>query len=176
MANYRDLRISVMPSPLGKRSNNNRNRIPHSDRKRLKPARVRSNSEQLCVDFEPYTCILPTMYSTTHADVQVIVPSTVYRVLQGEFNHEFSNIVFIDCRYDYEFQGGAFANAIHLNDPASLEKYFFTTISKQAAKTAYIFYCEFSVQRAPKQYVFYNKRSFVFIDTDYDTSAVSIDV
>jgi rhodanese-related sulfurtransferase len=62
----------------------------------------------------------------------------------------------IDCRFDYEFEGGHIKGALNLNSPIKVEEYFFKlkdqiqTMMQQRAIV--VFHCEFSQHRGPKMY------------------------
>lgn len=62
----------------------------------------------------------------------------------------------IDCRFDYEYNGGHIEGAINLNTPEAMEKFFFSDKERiqnlMASKTAIVFHCEFSQHRGPKMY------------------------
>ena len=52
----------------------------------------------------------------------------------------------VDCRFDYEYEGGHIENAININDPKEMEALFFKdkeTVEKMMRKVI-IFHCEFS--------------------------------
>ncbi|CAJ0946469.1 unnamed protein product, partial [Mesorhabditis belari] len=61
--------------------------------------------------------------------------------------------VLIDCRYNYEYEGGHLDTAINLHDPLMLHEFFFSDnhleMKTKTAKVP-IFYCEFSEVRGPK--------------------------
>jgi len=54
----------------------------------------------------------------------------------------------VDCRFDYEYEGGHIDGAINLTSPLKVEEYFFKnkeTIERlMNEQTAIIFHCEFS--------------------------------
>ena len=58
------------------------------------------------------------------------------------------NILIVDCRFKYEYEGGHIKDAININCKSDLEKSFFgsksTTESLMKQKTIIIFHCEFS--------------------------------
>lgn len=76
------------------------------------------------------------------------------RVLQGEFNDR-ADVVIIDCRFPFEYEGGHIRGAVNVFEPESLERLVFDEkriegLSKK--ETMIIFHCEFSQHRAPKLY------------------------
>mgnify|MGYP001029732229 CR=1 FL=1 len=78
-------------------------------------------------------------------------------MLKGAFNEFFSEVVVVDCRYPYEFEGGHINGARNLHTPQQIEATFPVIRCAQEddkqRKPAIIFYCEFSSGRGPRQYV-----------------------
>jgi M-phase inducer tyrosine phosphatase len=66
------------------------------------------------------------------------------------------NFVVIDCRFDYEHQGGQISGAINLNTKDAVQEYFFGDSQRikqfMLDRTIIIFHCEFSQRRAPILY------------------------
>lgn len=62
----------------------------------------------------------------------------------------------IDCRFDYEFDGGHIKGAMNLNSPLKVEEYFFKIKDQiqnfMKERAIVIFHCEFSQHRGPKMY------------------------
>ncbi|KAH7459420.1 M-phase inducer phosphatase 3 [Phytophthora ramorum] len=99
----------------------------------------------------PLKPILPTVYSGRHPDLNVITPGTVANVLRGEFKDELADFELLDCRFPFEFEGGSLKGAISLCDPDRMDaKFFLSTALENCTRTALIFFCEFSANRAPK--------------------------
>lgn len=69
----------------------------------------------------------------------------------------------IDCRFDYEYEGGHIQGAINLSELADIEGRLLNGPSPPEpstsetpgpeGKTVLIFHCEFSAKRAPTRYV-----------------------
>lgn len=76
----------------------------------------------------------------------------VSRLLNGDFDSQLASYALIDCRFSYEHEGGCLRGAQSLCDPASVEQAFLWNPSKVCKRTALVFYCEFSANRAPKMY------------------------
>ncbi|ETO76313.1 hypothetical protein F442_08148 [Phytophthora nicotianae P10297] len=94
---------------------------------------------------------LPTVYSSKHPDLNVITPETVARILRGEFKEQLAGFKLLDCRFPFEFEGGSLKGASSLCDPENMEMQFFQpTTFEHTTRTALIFFCEFSANRAPK--------------------------
>ena len=80
-----------------------------------------------------------------------ITRETLVEVLDGKYNHCYDQSIIIDCRFEYEFQGGHIDGAINVNDKDALSaKLFDENLSENALL---IFHCEYSAKRAPAMYV-----------------------
>eukprot|EP01127_Copromyxa_protea_P000238 TRINITY_DN1020_c0_g4_i2.p1 TRINITY_DN1020_c0_g4~~TRINITY_DN1020_c0_g4_i2.p1 ORF type:complete len:416 (-),score=71.02 TRINITY_DN1020_c0_g4_i2:76-1323(-) len=78
-----------------------------------------------------------------------ISPQTASDLVNGRYQHlGFESIVIIDCRYDYEYEGGHIKGAINCPNPESIDA-LFQTMSPDS-HTCFVFHCEFSSERAPR--------------------------
>lgn len=68
-------------------------------------------------------------------------------VLDGEFNHMYEKLVVIDCRFEYEYEGGHIEGAVNFNDKEKLSAQLFDV--EPTSKALLIFHCEYSAHRAP---------------------------
>ncbi|EMG46226.1 hypothetical protein G210_3543 [Candida maltosa Xu316] len=71
------------------------------------------------------------------------------KIINGDHIHEFNHFKIIDCRFDYEFNGGHIINALNLSSKDDLENYFNQHKTLGQDKQLIIFHCEFSVFRGP---------------------------
>jgi hypothetical protein len=55
---------------------------------------------------EAHVPVLPTNPHASHSDLPCIDPTTLMRLLRGEFAGMFTRIFIIDCRFQYEYEGG----------------------------------------------------------------------
>lgn len=85
------------------------------------------------------------------------------RLLDGEFDDKIVQFHVIDCRFDYEYNGGHVQGAININTTAGVEEFLLTpklskpvpsVSSESGRKVVIIFHCEFSAKRGPTLYVF----------------------
>ncbi|OCH95193.1 hypothetical protein OBBRIDRAFT_611028 [Obba rivulosa] len=83
---------------------------------------------------------------------------TLDDLLDGVYNDEIERFHIIDCRFDYEYNGGHIPSAVNINTTAGVEEYLLgskaskpipSTSGDLGKKTILIFHCEFSVKRAP---------------------------
>lgn len=72
--------------------------------------------------------------------------STLLQVLGGNFNDRFDNIMIIDCRFEYEYEGGHINGAVNFNDKDQLASLLFNS---PQSRTALVLHCEYSAHRAP---------------------------
>lgn len=79
-------------------------------------------------------------------------------LLDGAYNSQIQNFHVIDCRFDYEYNGGHIPGAMNLRDQTEVENFFLgtrvdkpepSTSGDLTMKTIIVFHCEFSIQRAP---------------------------
>lgn len=77
-------------------------------------------------------------------------------LLDGEYLGFFDKIQIIDCRFEYEYQGGHINNAVNVNLQQQLEERFVgqdrrvsEEMTQQQQRTLMVFHCEFSSYRGP---------------------------
>lgn len=79
------------------------------------------------------------------------VPRISHEVLAGlmEDPHpeQFGKLCVVDCRYDFEYDGGCILNAIRFENKRQLIKMFFSDLQDDVI---IVFHCEFSSERGPK--------------------------
>lgn len=72
---------------------------------------------------------------------------TFLEVMDGKYSHEYSQRLVIDCRFEYEYEGGHIDGAINYNDKELLARHLFE--HPMEGKVLLIFHCEYSAHRAP---------------------------
>lgn len=82
-----------------------------------------------------------------------ISKETLLAVLDGQYSDRISQQRIVDCRFDYEYKGGHIDGAVKLNDRLLFVNNLFD--SPIDGRVILVFYCEYSVLRAPQmaQYV-----------------------
>jgi len=80
--------------------------------------------------------------------IRRVSPCTVASLLRGEYKDEVDQFFIVDCRYDFEFEGGHVQNAANLPSKSAIER-FFQEHRSAAGKTVLIFHCEYSKRRGP---------------------------
>ena len=76
-----------------------------------------------------------------------ITKDTMVDVLDGKYGQCYDRSIIIDCRFEYEYEGGHIEGAINVNDKERLAMQLFE--SPAAENALLIFHCEYSVHRAP---------------------------
>ena len=76
-----------------------------------------------------------------------ITKDTMIDVLDGKYGQCYDRSIIVDCRFEYEYEGGHIEGAINVNDKERLAAQLFE--SPPPEKTLLIFHCEYSAHRAP---------------------------
>jgi M-phase inducer tyrosine phosphatase len=71
---------------------------------------------------------------------------TLLDVMDGKYAQQFDQSVIIDCRFEYEYEGGHIETAVNFNDKDRLANQLFEV---PLSKTLLILHCEYSAHRAP---------------------------
>jgi M-phase inducer tyrosine phosphatase len=82
-----------------------------------------------------------------------ITQETMLHILSGNYSEQYNEIKVVDCRFEYEFNGGHIAGASNYNDKELLARELFaltaSAIALPSHKTLIVLHCEYSVHRAP---------------------------
>lgn len=79
-------------------------------------------------------------------------------LLDGMYDSQIVDYHIIDCRFDYEYNGGHIPGAVNINTTAAVEELLLgpsltkprpSASGDQVRKTILVFHCEFSAKRAP---------------------------
>lgn len=93
----------------------------------------------------------PTLPHFSSGDSGDTIPrissQTLVEVLDGKYSRQFDHKMIIDCRFEYEYDGGHIDGAINYNDKELLARHLFQT--PMDGRTLIIFHCEYSAHRAP---------------------------
>lgn len=77
-----------------------------------------------------------------------ISQSTMLEVLDQKYADKYDRVLVVDCRFEYEYEGGHIENAVNFNDKQHLANELFGP-NLPSSNTLLIFHCEYSVHRAP---------------------------
>ncbi|KAM0535976.1 hypothetical protein ACHAQF_005377 [Verticillium nonalfalfae] len=76
-----------------------------------------------------------------------ISKETMVDVLDGKYSEHYDQKMIIDCRFEYEYDGGHIDGAVNYNSKDLLASHLFRTPMK--GRSLLIFHCEYSAHRAP---------------------------
>jgi hypothetical protein len=97
----------------------------------------------------------------------------------GRYREGIKEFLVIDCRFDYEYEGGHIDGAINLSEHADIESRLLNLSSPEPStsecaprdgKTILIFHCEFSAKRAPTRWAFLPSSPYFELETDPSSS------
>ena len=85
--------------------------------------------------------------------------SVLLDLIHGKYSSQFDQVMIIDCRFEYEYEGGHINGAINFTDKEHLATQLF---SPPKPRTALVLHCEYSAHRAPimARHVRHSDRSF----------------
>nr|XP_046269302.1 M-phase inducer phosphatase 2 [Scatophagus argus] len=116
-------------------------------------------SNELIGDFtKPF--VLPTV-DGKHQDLKYITSDTMVAAVSDQFNLLVEQVIVIDCRYPYEFEGGHIKGALNLHQEDQVEDFLLKTPiipSCSDKRVVIIFHCEFSSERGPRMCRFVRER------------------
>lgn len=97
---------------------------------------------------EPQEPVLPHFSADDPTDsIPRISKETMVDVLEGRYSDRFDQKMVIDCRFEYEYDGGHIDGAVNYNSKELLSSQLFRT--PMHGKSLLIFHCEYSAHRAP---------------------------
>jgi M-phase inducer tyrosine phosphatase len=106
---------------------------------------------------DTYELQLPHFFPVDEPDsLPRIQLDTLISIIDGQHSQKYDNILIVDCRFEYEFQGGHIQGATNHNDKEVLANELFNRSA--AERTLLIFHCEYSVHRAPIMAKFIRQR------------------
>ena len=137
---------------LGRRTqslqcNNEPFRPMRSEKRTCTDGLLRSPTMEIDETHEPK---LP--HHTSNDDVDPlprITTETLVDLMNGAHTDKVESPTIIDCRFEYEFQGGHVEGAINYNDKELLATKLFEEVPSNSTRRPLIFHCEYSAHRAP---------------------------
>ncbi|KAH6644016.1 hypothetical protein C7974DRAFT_12677 [Boeremia exigua] len=90
---------------------------------------------------------LPHFTPTEPESLPRITHETLIQVLDGTYEHMYDETAIIDCRFEYEYNGGHIEGALNFCDKEQLAERLFSAPAN--TNTLLILHCEYSAHRAP---------------------------
>lgn len=115
----------------------------------IKPKEPSNPKLQSVMDMEePAEPLLPHFFPEDQNDnIPRLARATFLDILDGKYNEHYDNKLIIDCRFEYEYEGGHVADAVNYNDKELLASHLFQ--NQVDGRTLIVFHCEYSAHRAP---------------------------
>ncbi|KIK06553.1 hypothetical protein K443DRAFT_129827 [Laccaria amethystina LaAM-08-1] len=97
-------------------------------------------------------------HRVTEDGLMRINSQTLNDLLDNKYDSEITDFHVIDCRFDYEYNGGHIPGAVNINTTAAVEELLLgpsltkprpSVSGDKTRKTILVFHCEFSAKRAP---------------------------
>ncbi|KAI4254682.1 MAG: hypothetical protein LQ352_002956 [Teloschistes flavicans] len=95
-------------------------------------------------------------FMANEESVPRITKETMVDVLDGKYQGPYDQSLIVDCRFEYEYEGGHIDGAINVNSKEELASKLFDPVS--SSRTLLIFHCEYSAHRAPLMAKFLRQR------------------
>jgi M-phase inducer tyrosine phosphatase len=116
--------------------------------KKEEPSYAQSTLQSVMDVDEPNQPILPHFYEDGQpGGIPRIAKGTLLEILDGKFDEHYDQRMVVDCRFEYEYEGGHINGAVNYNDKELLTSQLFETALP--GKTLLVFHCEYSAHRAP---------------------------
>ncbi|KOS16595.1 M-phase inducer phosphatase [Escovopsis weberi] len=97
---------------------------------------------------EAHEPILPHFMADDPTDtIPRITRETMLEILDGKYSERYDQRMVIDCRFEYEYDGGHIDGAVNHNDKELLTRQLFETPID--GRSLLILHCEYSAHRAP---------------------------
>lgn len=94
-------------------------------------------------------CGIPT-FKVRQDPFPRLTHETLLSLIDGNYGDVYEEIVLVDCRFEYEYEGGHIDGAINVNTKQQLEQVLFSSNANSVPKTKLlVFHCEYSAFRSP---------------------------
>ncbi|KAL8699014.1 MAG: hypothetical protein Q9224_001596 [Gallowayella concinna] len=102
-------------------------------------------------DDNPQLQLLLPHFMADSENLPRITKETMIDVLDGKHRALYDRSLIVDCRFEYEYDGGHIDGAVNVNSKDDLAKRLFESLCEPAtsSRTILIFHCEYSAHRAP---------------------------
>lgn len=155
----------VTGSPL-----QNRNRRGKDLRRFHSMVQTSKEKESYIMGDNSYLSKSPIKYFKVENDLLPrIDEDELHKILLGAYENAFDEYLIVDCRFDYEYNGGHIKNAVNVSTQKDLEEFFINNEANLTSdrKQLLIFHCEFSIFRGPNMASFLRKRDRLLNKDNY---------
>lgn len=117
---------------------------------------VKDDNTNRCIGLDPIKDVddapqlqLP-YFRTEEESLPRIAKDTMIDVLDGKFDQSYKRAIIVDCRFEYEYEGGHIDGAINFNNKEELATRLFEAVDPESLENSLlILHCEYSAHRAP---------------------------
>lgn len=117
---------------------------------------VKEHDSNFSIDLDPIKDVddVPQLqlpyFKTEEESLPRISKDTMIDVLDGKYDQSYKRAIIVDCRFEYEYEGGHIDGAINFNNKEELATRLFETEGLESSnKSLLILHCEYSAHRAP---------------------------
>ncbi|KAL8797742.1 MAG: hypothetical protein Q9195_000094 [Heterodermia aff. obscurata] len=117
---------------------------------------VKEHTSNFSIDLDPIKDVddVPQLqlpyFKTEEESLPRISKDTMIDVLDGKYDQTYQRAIIVDCRFEYEYEGGHIDGAINFNNKEELATRLFETEDLESSnKSLLILHCEYSAHRAP---------------------------
>lgn len=115
--------------------------------KREQTEMLTTDSPLTAMDVDECHQLLLPHFVADQENLPRITKETMINVLDGHYSDHYDQTHIVDCRFEYEYEGGHIDGAVNFNDKEQLTGKLFE--SPTSTRTLLIFHCEYSAHRAP---------------------------
>jgi len=114
----------------------------------------RKEAEKIGRSVSPKKSKLGVLSNTSQPELNCICSETVALLVTGAYSHFYDKVLIIDCRFEYEFNGGHIVGAVNFPREEDLAKFLIDEVHHQGygENICLVFHCEFSSHRGPRAY------------------------
>ena len=117
---------------------------------------IKEHESNFSIDLDPIKDVddIPQLqlpyFKTEEESLPRISKDTMIDVLDGKYDQSYKRAIIVDCRFEYEYEGGHIDGAINFNNKEELATRLFETDDLESSnKSLLILHCEYSAHRAP---------------------------
>ncbi|EMR09418.1 hypothetical protein PNEG_02362 [Pneumocystis murina B123] len=118
-------------------------------------------NSDLCLQLSPFEfnsndCQILPCFSIKDDRLKRIDSDIIVRLLDGHYHDQCDEYMIVDCRFEYEYNGGHIMGAININTKDALDALLLD--NPKTKRCLIIFHCEYSSHRAPRLALYLRNR------------------
>ncbi|KAG4302370.1 hypothetical protein PCANB_001366 [Pneumocystis canis] len=113
-------------------------------------------SLQASLEFNSNDCRILPCFSIKDDRLKRIDSDIFVKLLDGHYHDQCDEYVIVDCRFEYEYNGGHIIGAVNINTKDALDALFLN--NPKTRRCLIVFHCEYSSHRAPRLALYLRNR------------------